>query len=257
MSLVLNLTGGGSGNILATDAIIRVIAPYGTSISVSIGGSSKALTPITISGTQSENCYYDIIKQSAFGTATITATLGNDTVTETVSVSAAGEYTVTISFWYGQLYASGNQYTEHTGGWVAKNVKTTVSGQTVNAVYPVLDLSGSTMIASVSSSGGSNNSGSVLTTNKIDLTDFDTITYVVSITYSNARGVTFYATSVNSAGDSAFSADVSQTTYDSGNQTITLDVSALSGEYYVGFNLLAGSSTSASVSVTVTSIICG
>ena len=257
MSLVLNLTGGGGGSILASDAILRILAPYGSSISVSIGGSSKSLTPIAISGTQDVSAYYEIVKQASFGAATISATLGNDTVAETVSISAAGEYTVTISFWNGQLYVSGNQYTEHTGGWAARNVKTTVPGQYINAVYPVLDLSGSTMIASVTSSGGANNSGSVLTVGKIDLTDYDTITYVVNHAYpNNRRGVTYYVTSVNTAGDSAITASVEEVSYDAGDQTITLDVSSLSGEYYVGFNLLAGSSTTGGVTVTVASIIC-
>lgn len=257
MSLVLNVSGGGSGTIQSTDAIIRVVAPYGSSVSVTISGSTKTLTPVSIADDQSSSCYYDIIKPTAFGTATVIASLGTDSLTQSVSVSAAGEYTVTVSYWNGQLYVSGNQYTAHTGGWASKNVKAAVSEQYINAVYPTLDLSGSTMIASISSSGGANNSGSVLTVGTIDLTDYDTITYVVNHAYpNNRRGVTYYVTSVNTSGGSDFVSAAEEVSYDAGDQTITLDVSSLSGEYYVGFNLLAGSSTTGGVTVTVTSIIC-
>ena len=117
MSLVLNLTGGGSGSILATDAILRVLAPYGSSVSVTIGGSTKALTPIAISGDQSESCYYYIVNPASFGSATVTATLGTESDSETVAVNAAGEYTIQLSYWDGTLYYDGDEYTTYTGGF--------------------------------------------------------------------------------------------------------------------------------------------
>lgn len=260
MSLTINTSGGGSGSIQSTDALVRIVTDYGSSVSVTAGGTTKNLKPLQIIGASGKSCYYDLVKPGNFSSTArnYTASLGSDTASGSIVVNAAGEYTSDLSYWNGQLYLNGNQYASHTGGWVTKKVKSGryLPGTTypVTAAYPTLEFGSDTMVASISASNNANNSGSVLTANAVSLTNFNTITFELNnggISYT--RPVICYVTNVDTQEGGIYSPAVENTEYYVGDKTVTLDISGLSGNYYVGFNIIAeGSGTSI---VTIRSII--
>jgi hypothetical protein len=260
MSVTINTSGGGGGgSIQSTDALVRIVTDYGSSVSVTAGGTTKNLKPLQIIGDSGKSCYYDLVKPGNFSSTarSYTASLGSDTASGSLVVNAAGEYTSDLSYWDGQLYLNGNQYTSHTGGWVAKKVKFadyTSGGYQVSAAYPTLEFESDTMVASISTSDYANYSGSVLTANAVDITNFNTITFELNnsgIGYT--RTVICYVTNVDTQEGGIYSPAVNNTEYYTGDKTVTLDISGLTGNYYVGFNIRAeGSGTSI---VTVRSII--
>lgn len=260
MSLTINTSGGGSGSIQSTDALVRIVTDYGSSVSVTAGGTTKNLKPLQIIGASGKSCYYDLVKPGNFSSTArnYTASLGSDTASGNIVVNAAGEYTSDLSYWNGQLYLNGDQYASHTGGWVTKKVKSGryLPGTTypVTAAYPTLEFGSDTMVASISASNNANNSGSVLTANAVSLTNFSTITFDLNnsgIGYT--RPVICYVTNVDTQEGGIYSPAVENTEYYTGDKTVTLDISGLSGNYYVGFNIIAeGSGTSI---VTIRSII--
>lgn len=260
MSLTINTSGGGSGSIQSTDALVRIVTDYGSSVSVTAGGTTKNLKPLQIIGASGKSCYYDLVKPGNFSSTArnYTASLGSDTASGSIVVNAAGEYTSDLSYWNGQLYLNGNQYASHTGGWVTKKVKSGryLPGTTypVTAAYPTLEFGSDTMVASISASNNANNSGSVLTANAVSLTNFNTITFELNNSgISYTRPVICYVTNVDTEEGGIYSPAVENTEYYVGDKTVTLDISGLSGNYYVGFNIIAeGSGTSI---VTIRSII--
>lgn len=257
MSVTINRSGGG-GSIQPTDALVRVVTDYGSSVSVTAGGATKNLKPLVIIGDAGHSCYYDLVKPGAFSSnaRSYSVTLGGNTVSDTLVVNAAGEYTKPISFWNGEFYLNGNQYPEITGGWSARNIRyaATDEGATVHAVTPDFDTSGSTMIATVDTSDYSDVSGSVQTNNAIDLTEYSTITFTVNKSYVGySRRIFYYVTATDTASGGVFSPAAQIVTTTAGDQTVSLDVSGLTGSYYVGFNLIANGA--GSTTVTVSSII--
>lgn len=259
MSLTINTSCGGGGSIQSTDALVRVVTDYGSSVSVTAGGTTKNLKPLVIIGDADHSCYYDLVKPGAFSSTArnYSVTLGGNTVSDTLVVNAAGEYTKPISFWNGQLYLNGNQYPDITGGWSARNTRyASYDEGTVRAVTPTFDTSGSTMVASVSATTASPDvSGSVQTNNAIDLTNYSTITFTVNHTYSAyARRVFYFVTAADTAAGDVFSPAAQTVSTTAGDQTVTVNVSGLTGSYYVGYNLVA-SGAGTTTTVTVSSII--
>ena len=92
----------GGGGLSPRSAVIHVTAPVGSTISFSKGGVvAKVLGPekshVNAENTSLADWYYSV-SPSNFGTWTVTATLGNDTVSDTVTVNAAKEYDVTLEY---------------------------------------------------------------------------------------------------------------------------------------------------------------
>lgn len=93
--------GGGGGSIQPTDAVLRVIAPAGSTVTISKGG-------VTMSDSGHENVlspstydYYFGIRQNLFDSQnawTVTATLGTDSASDTVIISEPDVYTVSIEY---------------------------------------------------------------------------------------------------------------------------------------------------------------
>lgn len=147
--------------------------------------------------------------------------------------------------WLVYLYSSGNPHTELTGGWEGKahRRQDTIppEGWTVGSwapnVTPDAEYNNAVcMKVELVADNYNNYSGSARTVKKIDLTDFNQI--IFNLTFPGSV-VYVYVTQSETSYSAVKQLEVTGGT----NKAVSLDVSDLSGEYYVGINLLAGSST--------------
>jgi hypothetical protein len=140
--------------------------------------------------------------------------------------------------WLVYLYSPGNPHEELTGGWEGKahRRQDTVDGWAVGSYAPTITQGTESMTVTLAAPNNYNYSGSARTVNKINLTDYDQIIFNLSFPGSV---VYVYVTQSATGYDAVKSLAVTGGT----NKAVALDVSDLSGEYYVGINLLAGSST--------------
>ena len=155
--------------------------------------------------------------------------------------------------WALYLYTPNDVHQDVTGGYEGKAIKCadTYGGYPITGAAPTITYNAENMSVSLTNgSAGYNKSGSVLTMNKIDLTDYDSLTFKFS--KSGANSAIFYVSQSNTAFNPAASEQVSGS---ASSTSVTLDVSGLSGEYYVGLNLLAGSSSVVTCTVNITEIV--
>lgn len=108
---------GSGGGLKATDAILRVIAPAGSTVTISKGTVSKSDLGHENSDDSSVYDYYFIIHASQFDSVnpwTVTATLGGDSASDTVIIDSADEYDVILSYLLPPEYQL-VEYIESTG----------------------------------------------------------------------------------------------------------------------------------------------
>lgn len=92
---------GGGASLKATDALLRVQAPAGSTVTISKGTTTKTDLGHENADDHTLYDYYFIIHQSQFDSVnpwTVTATLGSNTATSTVVVDSADEYDVVLSY---------------------------------------------------------------------------------------------------------------------------------------------------------------
>lgn len=140
--------------------------------------------------------------------------------------------------WIVYLYSPGNPHEELTGGWEGKahRRQDTVDGYSVGSYAPTITQGAESMTITLSAPTYYNYSGSARTVNKIDLSDYNQI--IFNLTVPGSVVYVYVTQSENS-----YSAVKQLPVYNSTSMPVSLDVSDLSGEFYVGINLLAGSST--------------
>lgn len=101
MSLVFNMVGGGSGGFSATDAVLHVQAPAGSTATISKGGTTKSDAGHENADNSSIYDYYFAIKASQFDSVnpwTVTATLGNYTASDTIIIDSADGYDLALDY---------------------------------------------------------------------------------------------------------------------------------------------------------------
>ena len=136
--------------------------------------------------------------------------------------------------WFGQLYTPGNEWTEVTGGWASVGKKS-YSGSGAKAKAPTITRTVSAITAEVSGAGV------FYPVNKIDLTDFDTLTFRGEFTRGGSAGRNLMAACWKNfgtyydegAGAPVANADLPEST----GTEITVDISALTGEHIVGLGM--------------------
>lgn len=187
-------------------AVIAVTYPAGSTCTCANG--TKTYTAKDTSGQW-------IFRIPSAGTWTVTATDGTNTKTQEVSITAEQQAEkITLAYWNGELYDAGNQYTDVTGGWVRHGTGGTVTFNDDNIHLETLQ---------------DYSFGTVDTTNAVDLTDFATLKVTVQGS-SKIGKVLVYTKDTTGKETVAASASLASGT----NETVTsLDVSALSGAYYV------------------------
>lgn len=157
------------------------------------------------------------------------------------------------------LYEPGNVHTETTGGYEGKAIRFAESygGYTIKVKAPTVTPGSSSLVISLQNNPyGENNSGSALTVNKIDLTAYQKIVFEGSFSFENGvDSMRFYVSESNTAYNPAAEVIVQGNNVPSSGK-VTVNVAGLSGEYYVGVNILTGDAEQITNSVTLTRIAC-
>lgn len=118
MSLTLNMVGGGGGGISGNTAVLEVIAPTGSTVSITDGVTTKTQTAADghpVSDRQAVEAYIFPVGSDELGTWTITATRGTETNTTTVTISAIMDYVVYIGYHVPIDQYQEVEYLENTG----------------------------------------------------------------------------------------------------------------------------------------------
>jgi hypothetical protein len=149
---IINMIGGGGG-LQSTDAILRVIAPAGSTVTISKGGVSKSDLGHENASDTSLYDYYFIIHASQFDSVnpwTVTATLGSNIDSDTIIIDVADEYDVALTYLVPPEYQA-VEYIQSDG---SQYINTTISAQycSIDAqVYATEYIGDAFLLTSVSS----------------------------------------------------------------------------------------------------------
>lgn len=214
---------GGGGKLKNADAVLVVTVPTGSTVTATKGGTTLTPTMWVKAADNTLDCAIFSIPASQFDSTTpwtVTATLGMETASATVLITENKEYEVTVSYWQGELFDNGNQFVSVTGGWwgnpnVSQWGRSNTGTVTVqNTIY----ISGDAAIAS--------------TKNKIPLADFSTLKVLKVSSTDNTTYVWIHERDSGSLSDSG--GNVAHGNIPAGNNvTFSLDISSLSGDYYI------------------------
>lgn len=161
------------------------------------------------------------------GTWTVTATLGANTASQSVTLTVLGEAAY-VALEYGlTLYDAGNEYIENTGGWESKRYCELTNTTTSLHAVPTARYSA--------------NAGVFATVNKINLTKYNTLHYSAK---NNAAENSYLQLAVwetiPMSGDPTAAA-VAKVSFSANEEKIgDLDISRLAGDYYIGGSVAWG-----------------
>lgn len=242
MSLTLNMVGGGGGKLKDTDAVLIVTVPTGSTVTATKGGTTLTPTMWVKAADNTLDCAIFSIPASQFDSTTpwtVTATLGTQTASDTVLISENAEYDLELSYGF-YLYNNGDLRTAVTGGWsYAAFLNTSnYSAGTLDTAY-----NGTTCYLSAS---GSTRQISAVTENKIDVTNYRAMRIEVSnfiFAGSGYRELDLVSSRGNVSSPAA-KVQINST------GTFTVDVSSITGSYYIGLYLNSGSAGSCAIGFT-------
>lgn len=209
---------GGGGKLFA---IIAVTYPEG-SICTCVSGT-KTLKAKDTSGKALFNV--------TVGEWTVTATDGTKTSSRTVNITDAGQVESVHIYFTAYLYNKGNEFTDITGGWAQyKDCGGTIIKENDNIA---LNLVGVAKVNSI---------GYVITSNKIDLTEYKKL--VINSDWVKSKSDTGHVIrfGVYSAPPAIWS-DFTNPVAGIGSGSNILDVSSISGEYYISVGSYIGGQT--------------
>ena len=218
------VVGGSGGGFSTKDAIIHANAPLGSTVSfLKDNVPIKVIEPTkAIANSDGETAdYYYSIKNTSYGSWTVTASLDGDVASETVVVSAVKQYNIELSYhlW---LIKNGDECTLVTGGW--QPGRAPVGG---SQNYPIVSQYSDRINLHY------NSSGSYDTVNKIDLTDIQILKLDVFPTASRTNEIYFCLRSEINNNNSYVVLNKKCSLTMNQRETFTLDVASVSGSYYV------------------------
>lgn len=211
---VVNITQFGVYRIAMSyfKSTIKVTYPAGSTCTCSKGGEV-----LTASGTGGSYTF----TVTSSGTWVVKITSGKYSASRSVSITKTGQ-SVSVSIDYTLwLFKDGDQFTENTGGWHSRPDFIYRSNLTPNGTVSIGD--------TISMQAGSGQSATAWTIKKIDLTQYRTLS-VTSNRESGSQDVNIMPASATQIESQA----VAWTRINNAGET-TLDVSDISGEYYVVF----------------------
>lgn len=238
---IFNMVGGG-GSLSATDAILRVIAPAGSTVTISKGAVSKSDAGHENHDDATLYDYYFIIHASQFDSVnpwTVTAALGTQSISDTVIIDSANEYDVVISYTL-HLVINGVM---QDGNFVPMALKSNSESSSTAGTPSVSTGSNYIQIAMSSSSGFQ--TGIAYLPNQYDLSKyskvrvtgtakngFETSAGFLNLSLDAWTSFGSYQTDNRLIQSQVFTAQ--QSSYTSIDMTV--DISSLSNAAYIGFN---------------------
>lgn len=240
MSIVCNMVGGGGG-LKNTDAVLIVSVPTGSTVTATKNGVTLTPTIWVQNADNTLDTAIFIVKASTFDSNpwTVTATLGTETASDTVVIDTNSEYDLELLYGF-YLYNNGDQRTAVTGGWsyVAFLSGSGYNAGTLNTAY-----NGTTCYLSAN---GTTQQISAVTVNKIDVTNYRALRCEVSDFVFAGSG--YHDLSLVSSRGNA-SSPAARVKIDS-TGTFAVDVSSITGSYYIGLYLNSGSSGGCTIGFT-------
>lgn len=133
--MIFNMVGGGA-SLSSTDALLRVEAPAGSTVTITKGSVTKTDLGHENADDNSIYDYYFIIHASQFDSTpwTVTATLGADSATDTIVINAADEYDVVLDY-----YPTGDLIPTMTSATTPSGVVSASSNVSGNSPYYAFD----------------------------------------------------------------------------------------------------------------------
>lgn len=208
-------SGGGPS---ASDAILTVTVPTGSTVTATKGGTTLTPTMWVQAADNTLDCALFVIAPSMFDSQnawTVTATLGTDTASDTVIISSNEQYNIALSY-RPYIYRRGYIDTTLTGGL-------TNSGYIYNsqALTPATYNADNIYISSNNCAG---------TSQAIDLTDYSTI-YFTARSNNPSNLVHPWLAIASTKNLSNYAARLLNDSYV--EKTLSLDISNLNGYYYI------------------------
>lgn len=199
-------------------ATINITYPAGSTCTCSDGTT-------TLSAPDTSGTWACIVPNA--GTWTAAATDGVENTSESVSITTDGQTVAVELSYYTYLFKPNTDTTNVTGGWQLNS-----NGS--------LDSAGDQLVATFTNAYNHGKAFNVATINKIDFTEFTTLVATCKVADKNnaaPSSATFAVAStqagVNAAGTA--STKVASTTFSNSTTTVQIDVSGISGSYYVTF----------------------
>ena len=199
-------------------ATINITYPAGSTCTCSDGTT-------TLSAPDTSGTWACIVPNA--GTWTAAATDGVENTSESVSITTDGQTVAVELSYYTYLFKPNTDTTNVTGGWQLNS-----NGS--------LDSAGEQLVATFTNAYNHGIAFNVATINKIDFTEFTTLVATCKAADKNnaaPRSATFAVASTQSGFNNAGTAStkIASTTFSNSTTTVTIDVSGISGSYYVTF----------------------
>lgn len=199
-------------------ATINITYPAGSTCTCSDGTT-------TLSAPDTSGTWACIVPNA--GTWTAAATDGVENASESVSITTDGQTVAVELSYYTYLFKPNTDTTNVTGGWQLNSKGS-------------LDSAGDQLVATFTNAYNHRSAFNVATINKIDFTEFTTLVATCKAAdKSNAApsSATFAVASTQAGFNAAGTAStkVASTTFSNSTTTVTIDVSGISGSYYVTF----------------------
>lgn len=226
--------GGSGGSLSASDAILVVTVPTGSTVTATKGGVTLTPTIWVTAADPTLDCAIFSIKPSLFDAQTpwtVTATLGTDTASNTVVIDSNKEYNLTLSFSI-NLYRTGV-------------LDSRVIGQKVFGGNGTVSLTNENNVLTAYNHYSSGNAAVTAyfgTDSAVDITSFDAIHLIVNNVILGRSAPKIGLLSSIPATDFGSWSWVASTELSavSTETEYMVDISGLSGLYYVAIGTLAG-----------------
>ena len=249
--MIINMTGGGGGAALNFKVVPGLTQPESSSENT-IWVKTERIGAWYFSATQPENMQewdvwfpigttshveFNALKKNAIQVYPLSAKQYVDGawVDKTAKSYQGGEW----QHWFRYIYNAGDECNDITGGWTSSGYTWNNGSTSITIKSPTKNADN---ILFTGTAGGSGNLPGIGTENAIDLTNVSILEVDVNVIATSSNGSsTFYLAVMSTKNfSSEFVASVGGGN-GTGEKTLQLDVSKLSGSYYIGASMSFGS----------------